>query len=375
MDRYNHYTVEDFVWDVFFRQWVLSPTRETDIAWNEWAENNPEKSDAIQQARSIVLSMRLNEPEISEPEIREVINRTLSRVRTHSPEFAPNEEPVKRPFYRAMWLQVAASMAFLMLSAWIGYSFYNKKEAKQSGEYTYADAGKDLLLVEKFNTTSANMLVSLSDGSKITLSPKGRIRYPEQFVDAKREVYLEGEAFFEIFKDPDHPFFVYAHGLITKVLGTSFRIKAYELSDEVTVEVKTGRVSVFAQSDPDVVEKASNRELEGVVLNPNQKIIYTREEVRMIKTLVEKPEIVLPKTEVPQFEFEDTPVSEAFVSIGKAYGIDILFDEELLKGCPLTATLDNQTLHEKLTIICKAVEASYEILDGQVVIHSKGCRN
>jgi transmembrane sensor len=375
MDRYNHYIVEDFVWDVFFRQWVLSPTRETDIAWNEWIENNPEKSDIIQQAKSIVLSMRLNEPEISEPEIREVINRTISRIHTHSPEPALGEEVLRRPFYRAMWLQVAASAAFLIISTWIGYSFYNKKESLLTGENTPTEARRDLLLVEKMNTTSSNLLVSLSDGSRITLSPKGRIRYPEQFIGANREVYLEGEAFFEISKDPDHPFFVYANGLITKVLGTSFRIKAYEQSDEVTVEVKTGRVSVFAQSDPDVVEKASNRELEGVVLNPNQKIIYAREEVRMIKTLVEKPEIVLPKTEVPQFEFEDTPVTEAFVSIGKAYGIDILFDEELLKGCPLTATLDNQTLHEKLTIICKAVEASYEILDGQVVIHGKGCRN
>lgn len=375
MDRYNHYIVEDFVWDVFFRQWVLSPTRETDIAWNEWLENNPEKSDVIQQARSIVLSMRLNEPEISEPEIREVISRTISRIHTPSPEFANNQETLKQPFYQAMWFQIAASAAFLIISAWISYSFYNKKESLQTGEYIYTNGGKDLPLVEKVNSTSSNLLVSLSDGSKITLSPKGRIRYPEQFVNTKREVYLEGEAFFEISKDPDHPFFVYAHGLITKVLGTSFRIKAYELSDEVTVEVKTGRVSVFAQSDPEVAEKGSNRELEGVVLNPNQKIIYAREEVRMIKTLVEKPEIVLPKAQVPQFEFEDTPASEAFASIGKAYGIDILFDEELLKGCPLTAALDNQTLHEKLTIICKAVEASYEILDGQVVINSKGCRN
>lgn len=374
MDRYNHYIVEDFVWDVYFRQWVLSPTRETDIAWNEWVENNPEKSDIIQQARSIVLSMRLNEPTISEPEIREVISRTMSRINKPSQSFA-GSETAEQPLYRTIWFQIAAAVTFLLMFTWIGYSFYDKGSVSQIRENPYSISGGELLLVEKINTTSSNLLVSLHDGSRITLSPKGRIRYPERFTDAKREVYLEGEAFFEVAKDPDHPFFVYAHGLITKVLGTSFRVKAYELSDEVTVEVTTGRVSVFAQSDPDVMEKASNRELEGVVLNPNQKIIYAREEVRMVKTLVEKPEIVLPKAEVPQFEFEDTPASEAFTSIGKAYGIDILFDEDLLKGCPLTATLDNQTLHEKLTIICKAVEASYEILDGQVVIHSKGCRN
>ena len=95
----------------------------------------------------------------------------------------------------------------------------------------------------------------------------------------------------------------------------------------------------------------------------------------MVKTLVEKPEIIVPKAQIPHFEFEDTPASEAFATIGKAYGIDILFDEELLRDCPLTAALDSQTLHEKLSIICKAVEARYEILDGQIIIHSRGCRN
>ena len=176
-------------------------------------------------------------------------------------------------------------------------------------------------------------------------------------------------------KDPDRPFLVYAKELVTKVLGTSFSIEAYEGSDNITVEVKTGRVSVFAKSDPEVKQKATNRELNGVVLTPNQKITYNRGEVRLVKSLVENPEVILPKSKSTQFEFEETPASEVFAAIGKAYGIDILYDEDLLKDCPLNASLDTQTLHEKLTIICKAVEAQYEILDGQIVIHSKGCRN
>jgi transmembrane sensor len=141
------------------------------------------------------------------------------------------------------------------------------------------------------------------------------------------------------------------------------------------VEVKTGRVSVFAKSDPNAAQKAGNNRLEGLVLSPNQKMIFKRDEVRMVKTLVEKPEIILPKDQIPQFAFEDTPVSEVFHAIETAYGVDIVYNAELLKGCPLTATLDEQPLNEKLMIICKAVEARYEVLDGQIIIHSEGCRN
>ncbi|MCF2498728.1 FecR family protein [Dyadobacter chenhuakuii] len=374
MDHYRDFTVEDFVWDNVFRQWVLSPTRETDELWEAWIGKNADAHDKIQQAKSIVLSLRLHEPELSDPEITEIVKNTIGRIDGFEkyPTFA---EPVKQlKTYRFPWFRMAAAVALLLISGWIIYSLSTKKESRQITFEKPIQEDKDSI-TEKWNASTKPMTVVLDDGSKVTLSTKARIRYANKFVAAKREVYLEGEAFFDITKDADRPFFVYSNGLVTKVLGTSFTIRAYGNSNEVTVEVKTGRVSVFPQSDPDFEQKTSGRELLGIVLSPNQKIIYSREEVRMVKTLVEKPEIVVPKAEIPQFEFEDTPASDVFATVGKAYGIEILYDAEILKDCPLTATLDNQTLHEKLFIICQAVEASYEIIDGQVVIHSRGCKN
>lgn len=373
MDRYIDFSVEDFVWDDFFRQWTLSPTPETDNLWDDWIDANPEMLEKVEQAKAIVLSLRLHEPEIGDAEINQVVKKTVGRI-TGGEE--NQRTSVRRiPAFSIPWMQFAASVALIMLLGWAVYSVMIKQEDKPqlSQQDSMAQPGDSF--IEKNNTTSETIQLTLSDGSTISLAPKGSIRYPERFNGARREVSLEGEAFFDIAKDPEHPFLVYANGLVTKVLGTSFRIKAYGDSREVTVEVKTGRVAVFAQSDPHLKEKVEDKQFRGVVLTPNQKIIYARNEVKMVKTLVEKPEIVVSKAETPVFEFEDTPASEVFNTIGKAYGIDILYDEALLKDCPLTAALDNQTLHDKLNIICKAVESSYEIVDGQVVIHSKGCRN
>ncbi|MEO6685183.1 MAG: FecR family protein [Dyadobacter sp.] len=374
MNDYKNYGTEDLVWDTFFRQWVLSPTRETDTTWKEWLSENPEMSEKINQARQVVLSLQVREPEISNQEIDEIVKETIGRSK---PVFSDeNSKPETRviPFYGKLWFKMAASFTFLVLIGLLAKSSF-------PSDNEVADIKKEIVtdykyqLLEKTNTTSSPIAIVLKDGSEITLAPLSILRYPENFSDKKREVYLTGEAFFEISKDPERPFFVYANELVTKVLGTSFRIKAYKTSKEITVEVKTGRVSVFAQSDPDIGKKASNRELEGIVLSPNQKIIYTRDQIRMVKTLVEQPEMIIAKAKIPQFIFEDAPVTEVFDTIGKTYGIDILYDEELLKGCPLTAILDNQTLHEKLTIICKAIEANYEILDGQIVIRGGGCKN
>ncbi|MGN7886941.1 FecR family protein [Dyadobacter sp. 22481] len=374
MDRYNDFSVEDFVWDDFFRQWTLSPTPETDALWDDWIDANPEMLEKVEQAKAIVLSLRLHEPEIGDAEINQVVKQTLGRITEAGDESARTSRRLI-PAFSIPWMQFAASVALIVLLGWAVYSVTIRPDEKpqlgqQNGMIEHSDA-----LTEKINSSSQTIEIALADGSKISLAPKGRIRYPERFDGERREVFLEGEAFFDIAKDTDHPFLVYANGLVTKVLGTSFRIKAYGDSREVTVEVKTGKVAVFAQSDPHLKEKVADKQLQGVVLTPNQKIIYARNEVKMVKTLVEKPEMVVSKAEIPQFEFEDTPASDVFNTIARAYGIDIIYDEALLKDCPLTAHLDNQTLHDKLNIICKAVESSYEIVDGQVIIHSKGCRN
>lgn len=373
MDRYNDFSAEDFVWDDFFRQWTLSPTPEAEELWGDWIDANPEMLEKVEQAKAIVLSLRLHEPEIDDSEINQVVKQTVGRITdAEGQTIRPSGRRV--PVFSIPWMQFAASVAFIVLMGWAVYSAMMKEEKPQLSQQDTVIENSGTF-TEKLNTTRDTIQFALNDGSTISLAPKGRIRYPARFDGERREVFLEGEAFFDIARDPEHPFLVYANGLVTKVLGTSFRIRAYGNSGEVTVEVKTGKVAVFAQSDPRLKEKVADRQLQGVVLKPNQKIIYARDEVKMVKTLVEKPEMVVTKAEIPHFEFEDTPASDVFDTIAKAYGIDILYDETLLKDCPLTAHLENQTLHDKLFIICKAVESSYEIIEGQVVIHSKGCKN
>ncbi len=94
------------------------------------------------------------------------------------------------------------------------------------------------------NTSGSVQKVALADGSVVSLEPGSTLRYPEHF-GTQREVYLTGEAFFNVFRDEKHPFLVYAEDVVTRVLGTSFRVKAYGQGKEVRVAVTSGKVSVF----------------------------------------------------------------------------------------------------------------------------------
>jgi hypothetical protein len=397
MDPYKKYSAEDFIWDDSFRQWVFSPTRESNQFWNLFREENPEMELRMQQAREVVLALKIYEPAIPVQEINKFIQRTLTQGLQYTPSES-NNNPVSHPtpFFKQLWFRAAASIIIITgLGVWFWRTSPGTPPDIKAYQTERTQMGSSL--VEKINTSDSPLRINLQEGSKVTLLPGSRLSYQSTFNPEEREVYLLGEAFFEITADPNRPFLVYANELVTKVLGTSFWVKAREGSTKITVEVKTGRVSVYtkpqlgkdgstAHREMEGVlhlgthyihhrESTMHRRMEGVVLYPNQKIIYARKEIRMIKTLVEKPEIVAPKPKMYPFIFEDSPMSQVFRSLEKAYGVDIVYDENVMKRCPLTATLTDLTLYEKLDVICKAIEARYEIIDGKIVIQGKGCKN
>lgn len=370
MKHYLNYQPDEFAWDTAFRQWVLSPTRENDSAWQNWLGEHPEKVEIVRQARIMVQALQLQETELSEAEIKYTIQRTMSRIRKSQPD-GPTQRII--PFYQKAWSRLAAMLIIVSgVGIWLVRPAVLFGQSDQS--ISYSDLTGSKTLTEIVNRSAKPMPVKLGDGSLIILKKGSRISYSPSFNGVTREVYLSGEGYFEVSKDPAKPFLIYANGLVTKVLGTSFTIKAYPAAQDVTVEVKTGRVAVFAQSDPRIKEKAGSRELEGVVLMPNQKIVYVRDEIRLAKSLIADPQLtsVLPAGQ--RFVFEDTPVPVVFAALEKAYEVDIVYDEQLLANCPFTATLVDQPLFDKLDIICRVVEANYELIDGQIVIHSRGCK-
>jgi hypothetical protein len=376
MHDYTRFALDDFFWDDSFRQWVLTPTRESDQFWQQWLAQHPGKRPLVDQARSLVQAVMLRELPLSDAEIGQAVQRARGRTQA-TPDPLTTETTIRPlPVYRQTWFQMAASV---LLVLGIGYGLWAIQFRPTQGQvvdgltYQHLVEAQPTPLVETINHTPDDKLVRLSDGTRVVLRPQARISYVGQFTQQRREVFLSGEAFFEVQKDPARPFLIYANGLVTKVLGTSFLIRANPADRDVTVEVKTGKVAVFAQSDPAREQKMTDRELTGVVLLPNQKIVYARDAIRLTKLLVENPAIVEPPATPTAFVFDETPLPRVFDALEKAYGVDIVYDETLLANCPLTATLTNQTLFKKLDIICRVSDAHYEVLDGQIIIQDGGC--
>ncbi|WP_373512602.1 FecR domain-containing protein, partial [Persicitalea sp.] len=142
------------------------------------------------------------------------------------------------------------------------------------------------------------------------------------------------------------------------------------------VEVRTGRVSVAVADQLGKQNMISTREREGILLLPNQQAVLARKEIRLVKTLVKNPVLlseILPSQPRHSFVFEATPAPRVFRTLERAYGLSIVFDEELFANCQFTADLTDVPPYEKLDIICRSIEANYHILDAQIIIDGRGC--
>lgn len=367
MDRYRDFSLGEFVWDKPFRNWVLNPTREDDEVWQNWLTANPDKRETVERARQLVLSIRPANASLSMPEKRKAVERIVERLETRHMDQADGHSR----WYAGRMVRAAAMLVLLAGAGWL---FWLKNQPKTIS-YDQLVAATGVEMHETINTTPKPLTVRLEDGSQVILDPGSRVGYPVHFDAARREVFLSGKAFFDIAKDPSKPFFVYANELVTKVLGTSFTVRSYPNEQQVSVAVRTGKVAVFSREDPDAMEKQSTRELSGMVIEPNQQVIFTRETVKIAKGIVPEPAVIAEGNGAPELIFDEAPVSHVFASLQKAYGIEIIYDKNVMDECPITAQLTDMSLYEQLNLVCKAVGASYKSIDGRIVVEGKGCKN
>jgi hypothetical protein len=145
---------------------------------------------------------------------------------------------------------------------------------------------------------------------------------------------------------------------------------AYEGAKEISVAVKTGKVSVIKSKD----DTTNQPELGEVILTPNQEVIYNTMQENFSKKLVDEPQPILDKPTLFATQYDNAPVNKILAVLEQNYGIDIEYDEQILSNCILTTSMAEEGLYERIEVICKAIGAQFELHDTRIVIKSNGCR-
>jgi transmembrane sensor len=374
MKNYENYSVEDFIQDEAFRDWIQGRAQH-ETFWLSFLQNYPEKTETFRQAERFVRATAIAGEQLSEREIRTEVQRFLERAtdsRTADNPSASAAEPSTQVPFRQIsrypaFKYLVAMVAILAVAMGLGWHLHRVQTDPQAVSATDSPASQ---LVSTNNPTNKPLRVLLSDSSEVVLSPNSRLRYPSQFTDTARVVYLTGEAVFSV-NHQKRAFIVVSGEMITKVLGTRFVVSAYDKNPKMSVQVLSGKVSVY-RSEPN--RTVGSKEVKGLILTANQAAIFEKELLHLSKTLVANPIVLTKKTLQLETRYDEVPLSDILHELETSYGITIQFDEQNFRPCRITATLSNETLYEKLDLLCKTVSASYEIVDGQIVVSGDGCR-
>lgn len=306
-------------------------------------------------------------PDIHKAELSLLAEKNWGIINSKTPEPRVRHRPFSSVRYWMPRLAVAASIIGLLFLAGYWVPLHESQPDFLSTKETSH-------LVQKMNRTGQPMEVLLEDGSKVILQPQSELTYSKKFATDRREVFVRGEALFDVQKDKEHPFYVYSNDLITQVVGTRFIVRANEKTNQSEVVVLKGKVIVTkSEAHKNFYQKILPEKSSAVILTPNQKVMYKDEE-ELTVTLVQDPSPVTPESEHGiNFIFNETPLSVVITGIEKTYGIEIITVNKIIDQCTFTGDLTDLNLYDKLDLVGQSVGATYKIEGTKILIEGGSC--
>lgn len=330
-------------------------TPEECVMLDEWVKESDDNKRFFLRFRNVWLasSLVVKTDRVKTLRALEIVNRKIKSSKSdelHSPERKPRPG-MGRPLIS--YLKIAALWIFLFGLGTI-FSMLFIKPARllnlNSEVSVLAPRGSKAMTV-------------LPDGTVVWLNAGSKIEYKIPYNKPVREVEMEGEAYFDISKDPEHPFTVNAGEMIIKAYGTQFNVKAYPEEKAVETTLVEGSVSV------EIKNKPSNK----TMLRPRDQAIYyrptsTRSENFLVTKGIDPSLYTLWINDRLQIKAET--LEDLAIMLERKYNVTIHFDNNSLRDLRFTGIIENETIEQILELIKISSNVDYRI-DGREIWLSK----
>lgn len=226
-------------------------------------------------------------------------------------------------------------------------------------------------------------VVQLSDGSKVWLNAGSKLKYPDQFNSELREVYLEGEAFFNVAKNAQMPFIVHTSDINIRVLGTEFNVKSYPDEGIIETTLVSGAVDIESPGKNETLFK----------LKPNQKAVYRKKNISEKETsftakasdsFADLPKVTPLKADFKIHEanveaetawtdgvlvIRREPFETLAVKLERKYDLDFVFIDSTLKDLRISGTIKDVSIEQVLDGLKLTAPITYKLKDKTVMIY------
>lgn len=396
------YSLEQLLEENSFISWVLK--QENNTEWERFMESNPGFRSKAKKAREIIHMLQDRYDVLDENSILEI----WKNIDLYDQQY---KKKVRRLVIRQR-LSWAASVLFLVALGTLGFLYLNEKDngykfvssvAPESSEARMVLSTGEEIALKKDNSTIAlndetnqvtvnDSIVDLSeqtgagqqtthmnevvipfgkkselllaDGTKVWLNAGSRLAFPSRFTKNSREVFLEGEAFFEVAKNEKQPFIVKAGNLDVRVLGTHFNVSAYPADATIETVLLEGSVAVEKP-------KAFGLGKTEVVLKPSQKAIFKKEESEITVTDEADVDIYIAWT-YGWLKYERESLSSVLRKVERYYNVEIQLPANYPGDDLITGKLDlKESLNAVMVVLADASRFEYRINGNKVFIEKK----
>lgn len=235
--------------------------------------------------------------------------------------------------------------------------------AEQDGNYIryMPNADIDELTFNELSIPNGKMFqVELSDGTVVHINSGSKIKYPVKFLEGlKREVFIEGEAYFKVAKDKNHPFIVRTDSVSVEVLGTEFNISSYPEDSEIKTVLVEGSVNMKNSFVPN----------DNIILKPGNKGSWHKTE--HLTKLEEVDVSIYTSWMRGELYFDNTKFEDMTKKLERKYNIRITNKNSILAKKVLTAKFNSEieNIEDVLKSIQEIYPYSYEITNNQIIIY------
>lgn len=266
----------------------------------------------------------------------EAVRKTEIRRRLHQ-QIGPRKRIVR-------WSRIVAAVAVIAVccvTVW-NLSLMNRLQDKDSAFLAEVPAGDKVQL-------------TLPDKSTVLLNSESSLSYV--YKDGKRIALLNGEAYFHVSKDKEHPFVVQAGSLNIEVLGTSFNVSSYEENDFVETSLIEGSVRIFDSRSP----------LESFILKPSQKAVYSKDNGKI--SFHDTDNVRETAWTENRLMFESEKLGSVFHKIERWYGVKIRLCCPEIANDPISGSFKNEQLPYVMEALKFQYGFDYEITGNTVTIN------
>ncbi|MBD8487368.1 FecR domain-containing protein [Echinicola sp. CAU 1574] len=251
--------------------------------------------------------------------------------------------PKKNNLYKRKWIKIAASISIFLLFSSLLYTIISDRPMSPEYQTYISQAGE-------------RKKIMLQDGTIVHINGNSRLKVNKDFLK-NRDVALSGEAFFDVFHDPQRPFTISTNHLTTTVLGTSFSVRT--ISDSVeSVVVKSGRVKVTTKSG----SEAHLVKGQMTIFQNNTLLTNTYKDNDQFFGWLEG-----------KLVFKGESLSQIAKKLEDWYGVEVILKQDGKKPCSITGTYKSMDIEELLEIISYTTKINYSINGKIVIIESNGC--